>query len=204
MSKKGTKGRRSAGQEVSAVVEQDAEGDVVLSEEESGMGNMTVNYYFAHRVLPSLVHEGEENFIRRFLETEVLKKMAMSTDGFNAFANYMNAIYHTYCDVEFSEIFEVIEEKFSEDVMLAVVKMPEPKKVLEAKYVLFALCVKGGKYLDGGRRVRYFTYELGKKDQYHACEWSDGCHLNYGHSGNSSLECFVSRVREVLGKDKPK
>jgi len=158
----------------------------------SGTRSMTVNYYFAHRLLPSLIFESMDLIITEL--QEVLKEQNAST----ILSRWMDTMFPANCDdvsTEWNDSkFQVIIEKISEKITLITVKMPNPKNVHDAKYVMF-VCSLNGRKRD--LWVRYFTFELGEEDFYHTCEWCyDGMHLNYGYSKDSSLEYFVSRVKK--------
>jgi len=168
---------------------------------------------FAHRLLPSYIEEEEDNLLESFLMSENIAVIP------NPFSVLMNIMFKSYCSPEEykaaeeknweESVFEMTEEKFSEHISLAMVKMPEPKEWAEAKYLLFAFAVgdehfayKNPASLVCESRVRYFLCELGEdggKTVYFLCEWAkDGSHINYGVLEDTSLESFANRVKKIL------
>jgi len=175
------------------------------------METKSVNYQFAHRLLPDYVQE-ENRLLNRFFMTEELP---------NAFSIYMNVLYESCCGPEqykaakeknFEEsVFEITEEKFSEHISLVIIKMPEPKEWAEPKYLLFAFAIGDELFTYNSlsrvckSRIRYFVYELGEdkgEEVYYVCEWAkNGNHLNYNYLPEPSLENFVNRVKEILDEN---
>lgn len=179
------------------------------------METKSASYRFAHRLLPSYIREDEDKLLESFLISE---NIAIAPNPFSVF---MNIMFKSCCSPEEykaaeeknweESVFEMTEEKFSEQVSLAIVKMPEPKEWAEAKYLLFAFAVgdEHSTYRNPmsdvcESRVRYFVFELGEdggKTVYFVCEWAkDGSHINYGHLDDTSLESFANRVKKVLDK----
>ncbi|MCL2283488.1 MAG: hypothetical protein FWC26_09250 [Fibromonadales bacterium] len=159
----------------------------------------SANHQLAHDVLPYYLRNHEEQLLKAFL---------MSGTDLEEFLKFMSFLVFKHCEATDQELeklvseFELVEERVAEDLVFIILKMPDPKKILEAKYLLFAFIVQ-----DENVYLRYFPYELGlgndrKQQVYFVCEWDkSGAHLNYNYLEESGLESFVNRVKEILFKN---
>lgn len=160
---------------------------------------ISVNYFFAHRLVPRYVRENEEI---------LLEKFHLNQEDGNAFLNYMNSLWQeVYEGIGENEEklrephFEISTEVLNRKNSLLTVKMPEPKGMPEAKYIAFLFSLDKP-------RIRYFTYEIASseitKDTFFVCEWSKkGDHLNYGNFQKSELKSFTHAVKNIVRHNLP-
>lgn len=153
-----------------------------------------VKYYFVHRYLPGYIFNDEDVFIKVFIQ------------GKNTFYDFLNYAWNKtennilrnenkrrICNIE--PEFKVHINEISSDVLMGIIRIPEPDVYTEV------LCVG---FTFGNCNVRYFIYELGmctknKEKRYFINERiKDGEQYNHNSYRESDISNFIGGVKELV------